>query len=174
MKLFKIIAGVILILAGVFCFANPGATYLSIAFLLGISMLIAGATSTFAFFWVSRKKETTNLILVEGIMTLILGCLVLANTLVADATIPLFFGMWAMFSGVLRIVDSYMMRKAKNKIWYGALILGVVVVLFGMYTFFNPVLADLSVVMQLGFLFVIQGLNILAVGFHLPVMRRRR
>jgi len=35
-KIFKILAGVILILSGVFCFANPGATFSSVAFLLGL------------------------------------------------------------------------------------------------------------------------------------------
>ena len=34
MRVFKITAGVILIITGIFCFANPGATFLSIAFFI--------------------------------------------------------------------------------------------------------------------------------------------
>jgi len=173
-KIFKILAGVILILSGVFCFANPGATFPSVAFLLGWAMLIAGIAGIVSFFWIGRKKETMNLILVDGILNVILGCFVLANLLITDAIIPVFFGMWVMFSGVLRVVDSYAMKKARKKIWYGSLILGVVGILVGMYAFLNPVLADLSVVMQVGIFFLMQGINVLGVGFHLPHIRKHK
>ena len=171
MKLFKILAGIILILTGIFCFANPGATFLSLAFLLGCSMVATGFISLGIFYWISRKKETENLILIEGLMNVLLGILVLSDTLISDAAVPLFFGMWVIFSGVLRVAEACCLKSSDGQKRIGSLILGVIGILIGMYAFFNPVLAVLSVVIQTGILFVMQGLNVLLRGFHLPHMK---
>lgn len=174
MRLFKIIAGVILILSGIFCFANPGETFLSIAFLLGCAMLISGVSGVLAYIWISRKKEISNLTLIEGSLTLILGCLVLSNQLLADAAIPVFFGLWVMFSGVLRVVEAMVSKKAGQTARYWILALGSLNVILGIYSFYNSVLFSFSAVMLVGLLFVVQGGNVLMIGIHLPFHKRNK
>lgn len=167
MRVFKIAAGVILILTGVFCFANPGATFLSIAFLLGCAMLLSGVSDISAYVWISRKREISNFLPAEGFMSVILGILVLSNQLLADAVIPVFFGLWIMFSGVLRIVECYSHRKSGRTELIWLLSLGAIGIGAGLYAFFNTVLFDFSAVMLVGILFVLQGINVLMVGVRI-------
>jgi membrane protein HdeD len=171
-RVFTIAAGVILILTGVFCFANPGATFLSIAFLLGCAMLLSGISEASAYIWISRKKEISNLLLVEGLLSVILGILVLSNQLLADAAIPVFFGMWVMFSGVIRIVEAYSHRKSGRMELIWLLSLGLLGIAGGLYAFFNTVLFTFSPIMLVGILFVVQGINVLLVGVNLTFHRR--
>ncbi len=174
MRVFKIAAGVILILTGVFCFANPGATFLSVAFLLGLAMLLSGLSGTMAYLWLSRKGESSNSLMIEGLTNIILGGLVLSNQILADAAIPVFFGVWVIFTGVIRIVEGYSNRSSgKMKlIWY--LALGALGVAAGLYSFYNTVLLALSPIMLAGVLFVVQGFSVLLVGINLTFHQRNR
>lgn len=172
MRVFKIAAGVILILTGVFCFANPGATFLSIAFVLGCAMLLSGISGTFAYIWLSRKIEITSALMVEGILSIILGLLVLSNQLLADAAIPVFFGMWVMFSGIIRVVEAYAHRKTGRAelIWF--LCLGLTGVAAGLYSFYNTVLFAFSAIVLVGILYIVQGFNVLLMGINLSFHRK--
>lgn len=174
MRVFKIAAGVILILTGVFCFANPGATFLSIAFVLGCAMLLSGISGTFAYIWLSRKTEITSSLMIEGVLSIILGLLVLSNQLLADPAIPVFFGMWVMFSGIIRVVEAYVHRKSGRAelIWF--LSLGLVGAVAGLYSFYNTVLFAFSPILLVGILYVIQGFNVLLVGINLSFHHRHR
>lgn len=169
MRVFKILSGVILILSGVFCFANPGETFQSMAFLLGCAMLLSGISGTLAYIWISRKKEAPSLLLVEGVLGVILGFLVLSNQLQADAAIPVFFGMWIMVTGILCAVEGVTHRDSGGKVWYWLLALGSLGILIGLYAFFNTVLFAFSAVMVVGLLFVMQGVNVLMVGINLSL-----
>lgn len=171
MRVFKILSGVILILSGVFCFANPGATFQSIAFLLGCAMLLSGISGMLAYIWISRKKEAPSLLLVEGMMNVILGILVLSNQLLADAAIPVFFGTWVLFSGIMCVVEGITHRKTGRTVWYWLVSLGALSILIGIYAFFNTVLFTFSPVMLVGILFMMQGINVLLVGINLSFQR---
>lgn len=173
-RIFKIAAGVILILSGVFCFANPGETFLSIAFLLGCAILLSGLSGTFAYIWISRKREISNSLMIEGMLSIILGILVLSNQLLADAAIPVFFGMWVLFSGIIRVVVAFERRKSGRAELLWVLILGLIGVAAGLYAFFNTVLFAFSVVMLVGILFVVQGVNVLLFGINLSFLSHRK
>jgi len=168
----KIAAGVILILTGVFCFANPGVTFLSIAFILGISMMLSGITGILAYLK-NVNNETSNLLFVEGITSFVLGFLVLSNQLLADAAIPVFFGLWVMFSGILRVVEAYTARKSGLTMWQVLLTLGLFGVFIGVYSFFNTILFTFSTVVLVGILFIMQGINVLMVGLNLSFYYRK-
>lgn len=163
MRVLSIAVGIFLVLTSVWCFAHPGATFLSIAFLLGFAMFIHGLTAIFDYFMI---KKTENIgegwLLAEGMTTFILSVLVLFNQLVADAAIPVFFGMWIMFSGVERIVNS--LNSSKKVWWIWTLSLGVICVLAGIYAFLNSMLADLAVVTVVGIAFLLQGANMIFIG----------
>ena len=130
-------------------------------------MLLSGVSGILAYIWISKKREASNLLLVEGSLSIILGILVLANQLLADAAIPVFFGMWVMFSGIMRMVDGFSHRKSGRIVWYWLVSLGIMGTLVGLYAFFNTVLFTFSPVMLVGILFVMQGINVLMVGVTL-------
>lgn len=166
-RVFKIAAGAILILTGVFCFANPGATFLSVAFLLGSAMLLSGISGTVAYICISRKREISNSLLIEGLISIILGILVLSNQLLADAAIPVFFGMWVMVTGIIRIAEAYDHRNSGKMQLISLLTLGILGFAAGLYAFFNTVLFGFSIILLVGVLFVIQGASVMLVGVRL-------
>lgn len=173
MRVLKIAAGVILILTGVFCFATPGAMFASVAFLLGCAMLLSGIIGILAYIWMGKNKETSIILMAEGLTSVILGVLVLANQLQADAAIPVFFGLWVMFSGVIRAAEAYTHRDSGRMTLIWLSVLGVLGIAAGLYAFFNTVVFALPVVVLTGIMFIVQGVNVLLVGVNFSFHHKR-
>ncbi len=171
MRVLTIISGVLLVLAGVFCFANPGETFLSLAFILGIIMVLNSVIQGIAYWWgrSGNQNDNNGWILTEAIITFILGVLVLSNQIAADVAIPMVFGMWAMFSGILRVVTATLIDRANKKSNFAwTLITGLLCAFGGLYAFLDPIIAGLAIAVLLGIMFVVQGISTLELGIHMP------
>ena len=172
MRFLTIITGIILMLTGIWCCANRGALFISLAFVLGCVMIFAGVLSVLIYFFAPGKQGGFGWFLAEGFLTLILGGIVLSNQLAMDSMIPLFFGMWILFCGVLRIVASLHLVMAKNNSWIVNLILGFLSASAGSYAFFNQIVFGLTIIILTGIYFLIQGVNVLAYGVFIPGKKR--
>lgn len=166
MRLLTIISGLLLIGTGVWCFANPGANILSLAFVLGCAMLFFGLSGVLTYIYNRKAHEVSGWILEETLITIILAIIVLSNQLVTDATIPVFFGMWIIFTGVMRVVAAFALRQKGAKIWSFSLAFGSISVIMGIYAFLNPILINMQMPILIGLFFLIQGLNTITTGLH--------
>lgn len=172
MRILTIISGILMILTGAFCFMNPGQTFLVLAFIIGMVMVINGIIHSLAYFigrGLHNKGDNNGWILTEALITLILGILILCNQLVVDAAIPMVFGIWVVVSGILRIEASTHINKEKKKTNFKTtLITGILTVLLGVFGFINPMIGWLSTAVLLGLFMLMQGINVLELGINMP------
>ena len=118
MRILTIISGILMVLSGVFCFVNPGQTFLALAFIIGIVMVINGIIHTMAYLigrGFHNRGDNNGWILTDALITLLLGILVLCNQLVADTVIPMVFGMWILVSGILRIEAATRIDRVRKR-----------------------------------------------------------
>ncbi|MDO5311655.1 MAG: DUF308 domain-containing protein, partial [Clostridia bacterium] len=90
MRVLTILSGVLMALTGLFCFMNPGQTFLAVAFVIGLVMILNGAVHILGYVvgrGLHNKGDNNGWILVDALITLLLGILVLCNQLVADTSI---------------------------------------------------------------------------------------
>jgi hypothetical protein len=107
--------------------------------------------------------------MVDGLVTFILGLLVLSNQLKAEIAIVSVFGMWMLNAGMRRIVtSSYIDRKKKIQNFYWTLGTGFLNAAAGIYAFYNANLFQLPLATLLGGFFVLQGISALELGIHMP------
>ena len=117
MRILTIISGILRGLTGAFCLMNPGQTFLSLAFVVGLIMVLNGLIHALAYFigrGLHNRGDNNGWILTDALLTLLLGILILCNQLVADTAIPLVFGMWMLVAGILRIEASTHIDKNEN------------------------------------------------------------
>ena len=172
MKGLTIVSGIILIAAGAFCFINPGQTFMTMAFVLGTVMALCGIIHVLAYV-IGRtphgKGDNNGWILIDALLTLLLGILVLFNQLTVDMAIPMVFGMWVLVSGLLRLeAASRIDRQRKPGNFKATLITGVITVVMGLLGFINPFVTYVSIIPILGFFMLIQGINSIELGFNMP------
>lgn len=170
MRLLTIISGVMLVITGLFCFANAGETFLALAFILGLVMILSSIIQIISYWWGRVDRNDNNTwIFAEAVITLIMGVLIQTSLIAADAAIPMVFGMWVMFSGVLRFVTATLInpsKKTSNFVW--TMTIGILGIICGIYAFVNPMIVNLPIAVLLGIIFLMQGVGILELGIHMP------
>ncbi len=176
MRLLTIISGGMLIMTSLFCYANPGETFLALAFVVGMAMILTGLVQCLAY-WRGRdnRHDNNGWIFAEALMTFILGILVLTSLIAADAAIPMVFGLWVISSGILRVVVATMIdykSKKANFIWTMAI--GILCIATGLYAFLNPLIANLSIAVLVGLMFMIQGICTMELGVHMPHEKKEK
>lgn len=172
MRTLTIISGILMFMTGVFCFVNSGQTFLAMAFIVGLVMVINGVIHTSAYLLgrgLNNRGDNNGWILADALITLLLGILVLCNQLVADTSIPMVFGMWVLVSGILRIEAATHINKEKKLTNFRTTTAtGILAVIVGLFGFINPLVTWLSTVILLGMFMVVQGINIIELGIHMP------
>ena len=137
MRIVTILSGLFVLGTGIWCFAHPGVPFITIAFVLGIAMMISGLSNILAYVVFRKNNPCVSWQFADGLLTAIFASVVLSDTVLTDAMVVLFFGMWIQFSGVLRIMASMEIRSKKVTGWYWVLIPGVLNLLAGIYSHFR-------------------------------------
>lgn len=174
MKIVTIISGVVLALTGVFCIARAGTTFLAVAFILGLAMLIHGIMSIVSCITEKRHGYASGYILADGAIAIILSVVVLSNQLVSDAVIPVFFGMWLLFSCTMHTMQSLVVRGSGESSWRFGMGFGIAGVLAGISAFVYPITARADTVLLLGIYFALQGISVTMLGVHFKDGKRRK
>ncbi|NLD18985.1 MAG: HdeD family acid-resistance protein [Clostridiales bacterium] len=172
MRILTIISGIMMLLTGAFCFINPGQTFLSLAFIIGIVLVFNGIVHTGAYL-VGRgfhnRGDNNGWILTDALITLLLGILVLCNQLVAEAAVHAVFGMWVLVSGILRIESAtHINREKKRTNFRIVLITGIMTIVVGVFGFVDPLVGMVSTVILVGMFMFMQGINIMELGINMP------
>ena len=137
-----IIAGVILIIAGIFCLCNPDVGLLTMSLCLGIAMLISGIIDIVIFAKWNGKMFGAGWFLADGILTVLLALFLLFNQAFTMLSLPFIFGMWLLFSGINQFVNAFELQSFGVKGWGWLTALGVLLAVVGFFSLFDPV-ADL-------------------------------
>jgi len=192
MRLLTVISGVLLVGTGVFGIANQGVSFLAIAFIIGIVMIFAGTIQSSGYIYgryssrefilpedesdpetqkqfVRTQNNSHGWIMIDGLVTFVLGLLVLSNQLKAEIAIVSVFGMWMLSAGIRRIViSSYIDRNKKTINFYWTVGTGLLNTAAGIYAFYNASLFQLPLATLIGGFFVLQGISTLELGIHMP------
>ncbi|MBQ9043488.1 MAG: DUF308 domain-containing protein [Eggerthellaceae bacterium] len=174
MKVVTIILGVLLALGGLYCMFTPIATYSTIAWLIGIAMIVEGVGSIIT--WNDRRKlgQASGLMLAEAIISIVLGVFLLGSFVLqfsVDLFIAYFIAIWLVIAGIARIVAAVNARNSQDQQtasgWVGHIVLGVLIILLGILCIINPLSVMAGVGMMLGISIVVVGVDLVFLGLEM-------
>ena len=156
-NIYLIVTAVLLIALGVVCIFNPGAGFVSAAWLMGLFILASGISSLIfglrAQAFLPNAGSTTLL----AIFQIIVGLMLATNILASQIALIAVFAMWVMLEGVSLAVLSIDYKKGGYDRWWVMLLLGVCSILLGFLAIRKPESTG-------AFLGILLGLGILANG----------
>ncbi len=172
MRIITIIAGAMLAVLGIFAVASGGLSFLSLAFPIGLGLLIVGIVECFAYKKAVDDEEDKHWILIEGITTFLLGVVVISGVLAADIAVPVVFGMWSAISGIRGLVVMFSMKDTvahedKDINYYWDLVTAVLASVFGLVAFFNNMLFSMSVLSIVGCIIAVQAAVVIKISFSI-------
>lgn len=154
-----IISGVLLIVAGVACLANPGSALTSVSVLLGLVMLVSGIVDIVIFAAGHSYMIGAGWFLVDGILTVLLSLFILCNKVFTAMTLPFIFGMWLIFSGITKFVNSFDLQRLGVRGWGWFTALGIVLAVVGFISFLSPFAGAVAIAVMVGIFLILQGLG---------------
>lgn len=174
MRILSMITGVLLAAVGILSIANEGLSFISMAFPIGVVLILVGLVECFSYKKAIENEEGKHWLLIEGLTTFILGVVVLSGHLSADVAVPIVFGMWVMVSGIRGFVVLMQMMEDKEEkdidFYWNFMVSGLNLII-GIYTFYNSATFQFSVLMILGLCFVVQGANIIKIGWDIKYVK---
>ena len=137
-KIWLAIAGILLVVLGVLCIANPTETLFTTAWMIGCFTLFAGISKMVFTFKTQHFLPNSGSRMLSALLQIILGLMFLCNNLFVTLSLPVIFAMWVLFEGVLIAVQSFDYKKVGFPNWWLILILGIAGAVLGVLGLRNP------------------------------------
>ena len=133
----SLVTGLLLVATAIYMFANPATPLVVLGFVFSISVLLGGVFELVRYFG-APKPARTGWDLINGILTVVVGLILLTASAGAQATyIPTIVGVWLISWALIRLMTaqgmkylSYAAGRHLQLSAIGTLILGLLVVLF--------------------------------------------
>lgn len=102
--------------------------------------------------------------LVDGILTVLLSIFLLCNQMFTMMTLPYILGMWLLFSGITKFVNSFDLRRFGVRGWGWVTAFGLLMAAAGFLSFMDPLAAAVTLSVLAGLFLMIQGVVSIAFG----------
>ena len=170
----SIVLGVLMIIGGLYCLFAPGATYLALAPIIAVLMIVFAIGDIIMWIKGRRMGIKNPWLLISGILSAILGVVMLGSAgmqFAFDVMIAYMVAAWTVLSGAMNIGTAIDLRKLKNcgietgASWILILIFGILMILAGIAGFFNPAFVMLAVGIMLGISVISTGASLVSLAF---------
>lgn len=159
MKVLNIIAGVLLIAAGVYCLCNQDIAALTAGLMVGIFMLVSGVIEIVVFAATSGVLFGSGWLLLDGILTVILSLFLLFNQWFTMLSLPFLFTLWLLFSGISRFVSAFDLRALGVRGWGWILAIGIILMVAGFVCMMDPWVSVAAIGVTVGLTFLLEGIS---------------
>lgn len=162
-----LIVGIIFILIGLYTFSSPLESYVALSILFSISFLISGFSEI--IFSISNKDEIDSWgwSLTFGIITFVLGNMLILNPAISLTTLPFYVGFLVMFRSISSISFSLELKNFGIKNWKFLMLFAVLGLLFSFILIWNPLFAGITIVVWTGLAFIATGVFSVLISFRL-------
>ena len=174
MKVINGIVGVLSIFGAIYCLFFPGLSFINIGWVITTILGIFGICSIIFYF--TKKKMYENLMiegvhgafgLVVGIAAAVVSIFVPSIQAVLDLIILIIFAIWMILDGVSSIAESFAMKKAStSKSWILALVLGIIMLIFGIYGICHLIFVARFIGITMGIMLMSYGIKLIASLFE--------
>ena len=167
-----LIAGLIFIAVGIWVFFTPVSSYLALALIFSVSFLISGIAEI--VFAVSNRKELDSWgwKLAFGMLSILIGMLLLSKPLITIATLPLYVGFVALFRSIMAISFSIELKSYGIKNWGSLLFLGILGIIFSYILIWNPLFAGLTLIYWTGLALITLGIFSISFSIQLNKLHK--
>ena len=168
MRLLAMISSAIMVIVGTFCVANSTAAFTSVAFVVGIALLIMGILELVVFRNVGYEENMiTKTYVVQAVISTFLGVMFLSGQVSEDVAVTAIFAMMLMTSGLAADFSINIDIKTNSLSEKRTFILGTAMTLLGAYMFFNKSVLNLHVMLLIGIAAILIGIDRFRIGMSL-------
>ena len=158
-RILNIVAGILLIAAGIYCLCNEDVAVLSAGLMLGVFMLAAGIAEIVVFAGTSGVLIGSGWLLLDGVLTVIMSLFLLFNQWFTLLSLPFIFTVWLIFSGISRFVSAFDLHALGVRGWGWVLAVDILLMGAGFICMMDPWVSAAAVGVTVGLVFLLEGIS---------------
>ena len=167
-----LLVGIFFIIVSGVSFAWPESSLLALSLLFALSFLLGGL-SEIVFSLANREQlDNWGWSLAFGIVTSIVGVLLMLNPALSITTLAFYIGFVVLFRSISTIGFAMDIKKYGSKNWGALLGLGIIGTIVSFILIWNPIFAGLSVVILIALSFLFAGLFNIFLSFQLRKLHK--
>ena len=151
-----LVVGVLLIVLGIWTLTTPLESYLMLSIVFAVGFFLSGVFEM--IFALTNKHKSWGWSLALGILSIIIGLLLIMNPAIYMVTLPFYVGFMLLFHSILGISSAYEMRRYGIMDWGWLMLVAVLGMIFSFIMLWNPIFAGLNIVVWTGIAFLVTGI----------------
>lgn len=159
------LVGLLSVAAGVIILAKPSNSLATLAVVAGIFLLIDGIAELVAS--VSGRTQGRGLVALLGVLSLILGIMLIRHPIQGVTAVALLIGIWLVAVGAVRFVAAF--ETDQHRGWN--LAVAAVEVIAGIVIVSSPNIGLATLALLAGIAFIMNGIGLVALGWRLHEVR---
>ena len=167
-----LLLGILFIGMGIFVFAKPLESYVTLAIFFAVSMLVSGITQ----FWfaIANRKEIDGWgwQLALGIMEFIFGMVLVFKMDITMAILPFYVGFWLLLKSFSLIGISFELKSNQVLDWGYYLVFGLSLVMLSWFIILNPLFGGITIITWTGSALIVSGIAQVMFSFKLKKVNK--
>ncbi|NLN32736.1 MAG: HdeD family acid-resistance protein [Flavobacteriaceae bacterium] len=170
---FPFILGLLLVILGFYIFSAPFQTYEALAILFSISFIVSGILEL--SFAISNRRELSGWgwHLVAGILSLIIGLILISHPGLDALMLALYVGLSLLFRSVHGFGFAIELKNFGSRNWGLLAFTSGLGILFSILLILKPIIAGLSLVVMTALAFIFTGILSMVLSFQLKKLKDR-
>lgn len=165
-----LIRGIVAIAVGVILLLWPASTLRVLAMLIGILALLDGVVETVWALVLLSRKEKMGLVLARGLVSLLIGLLLLIRTGFAFALVVVLIAVWEIVTGFVEIAASFEMPPDSGRGLLG--VSGALSIALGMLLLILPLETVYAIIVVLSIFLFVSGVVRIIEAFYALRLRK--
>ncbi len=162
-----LLLGVATFILGILIFVYPGESYIGMAALFAVLMLLSGIVQLVIAF-TEKYMVGRGWSAVLGVLEVLLGIMLIASPGVTAVMLPIVLGIWLLFRGIGLIGIASEMNHFNVPGMGWTIALGILLIIGSLLVLFQPLLFGMTaVVVLVGIAFLVAGVSITVFAFQL-------
>ena len=156
-----LVVSILLFCGGLFAVTRHDSNLVILAKPLGGIMFATGAINILVCDIKNHDIHGSRWLLADGVTALLLSLFPLFNKMVWPIMIPFFFGMWELFSGILKVMDASELKHEKIDCWKAFAVIGWIELMSGTASLIKPFDELVGFNKVIGIIFLVQSFGFL-------------
>ncbi len=134
----SLVISLFLIALGILLIWQSETTILAIAYVIGGVIIALGVLSAIRFFTELKSEKKSELSLVYGIISVVLGIIVISNPQAIASIMPIILGICIIISSATKLQYAFELKANNNRLWVTTMVISMISTVCGLVLLFNP------------------------------------
>lgn len=154
----SLVSSITLFILGILIIFKSEVTLITISYLIGSVLVALGALAIVQYIKNIEVSGQNDLDILYGIVTIIMGLLVINNPKLIASILPIIIGVAIIINSATKLQYAFELKKENNQQWKTTMVISIISVICGVTLLFNPFKGAVVITQTIGIFMIIYSI----------------